>query len=296
MSYMIPPGLYAVGGPDDKAPVIVTANYKLTFDLVRRELAGRDVWLLVLETFGINVWCAAGKRSFGTEELVARIGTTHLDRVVTHRRLLLPVLGAPGVAAHKVTQRTGFQVTYATLRASDLPEFLDNGQVTTQKMRELRFSLYDRMVLIPVEVVLCLKVMAGTGAAVLVAALALGVSGSPLTPVVGFLGALLTGLVVGPLFLPWLPGRSFAGKGAIVGFLFAVGFYLAAGGGEWNWPVTAASFLAFPAVSSFYTLNFTGCSTYTSRSGVKKEMRRALPVMAGALLVSLVLVVGGRFF
>jgi len=32
-------------------------------------------------------------------------------------------------------------------------------------------------------------------------------------------------------------------------------------------------------VSAFYTLNFTGCTTYTSRSGVKKEMRIAIPAM-----------------
>ncbi len=110
MIYLVPAGLYAVGAPGTDDPVVVTANYKMSYDIVRSELAGRNVWLLVLETFGINVWCAAGKGTFGTDELVRRIEATRLAGVVSHRRLLLPILGAPGVAAHEVKKRTGFTV------------------------------------------------------------------------------------------------------------------------------------------------------------------------------------------
>jgi len=99
MSYIVPPGLYAIGEPDAEAPVVVTANYKMSFDLVRREMAARNVWLLVLETYGINVWCAAGKGTFGTGELVRRIESSSLSRVVSHRRLILPIMGAAGVKA-----------------------------------------------------------------------------------------------------------------------------------------------------------------------------------------------------
>jgi hypothetical protein len=111
----------------------------------------------------------------------------------------------------------------------------------------------------------------------------------------GFIGASFFGIVLGPLLLPWLPGRSFAVKGAIVGIIWSGLFYLMAGGSGWNGAVVAALFLVLPAVSAFYTLNFTGCSTYTSRSGVKKEMQIGLPAMAGALVVSIVLLLVGRF-
>jgi CO dehydrogenase/acetyl-CoA synthase gamma subunit (corrinoid Fe-S protein) len=67
--YRIEPGLYAVGTPGSDSPVLVTANYKMSFDALRRELGGLDAWILVLETDGINVWCAAGKGTFGTEEV-----------------------------------------------------------------------------------------------------------------------------------------------------------------------------------------------------------------------------------
>jgi acetyl-CoA decarbonylase/synthase complex subunit gamma len=157
MDYTVPPGLYALGHPASDAPVLVTANYKMSFDIVRNAMAGHSAWLLVLETFGINVWCAAGKGTFGTEELIRRIAETGLGKVVDHRRLILPILGAPGVAAHEVTRRTGFSISYATIRANDLPEYLANGMVTTPAMRELTFTFLERLVLVPVELVLAMK-------------------------------------------------------------------------------------------------------------------------------------------
>lgn len=295
MDFMVPPGLYAIGDPAAADPVLVTANYKMSYDLVRRSLAGRNVWLLVLETFGINVWCAAGKGTFGTGELVRRVKATGLDRVVSHRRLTLPILGASGVSAHEVGHRTGFKVVYAAIRAADLPEYLDNGMVTTPAMRELAFSFYERMVLVPVEVVLGLKSIAIVGAVIFALMALLGSTAAGLTALYGYFGAVTAGLVLGPLLLPWLPGKSFAVKGGIVGLLWSGLFYVTAGGAGWNGAVTAAVFLALPAVSAFYTLNFTGCTPYTSRTGVKKEMRIALPVMGSALIASLILLLAGRF-
>lgn len=295
MSYLIPPGLYAVGRPAPADAVVVTANYKMSYDLVRRSLAGRNVWLLVLETFGINVWCAAGKGTFGTDELVRRIGATGLAQVVTHRRLLLPILGAPGVAAHEVAGLTGFTVSYATIRADDLPAYLDNGMVTTPAMRELTFSFRERLVLLPVELVLALKPTAAVSAVIFLLAALLGGVPAGLWTLLAYAGAVFTGIAVAPLLLPWLPARSFAVKGALAGLAWSAGYYLLAGGSNWSVPVAIAAFLTLSAVSAFYALNFTGCTTFTSRSGVKKEMRLALPVMGGVLAVSALLLAVGLF-
>ena len=40
MDYTVDPGLYALGDPDDASPVLVTANYKMSFDCLREALAG----------------------------------------------------------------------------------------------------------------------------------------------------------------------------------------------------------------------------------------------------------------
>lgn len=295
MSYLVPAGLYAIGTPTPDDPVVVTANYKMSYDLVRRALAGRNVWLLVLETYGINVWCAAGKGTFGTDELVRRIEATGLTRVVSHRRLLLPILGAPGVAAHEVQRRTGFGVSYATMRADDLPAYLDNGMIATPAMRELTFTFRERLVLVPVELVGALKPTVIVGAVLLLLTALTAGATAGLWVLAAYAGAVLAGVVVAPLLLPWLPGPSFAVKGALVGLMWSVCCYLFVNGSGWRDTTIAALFLALPAVSAFYTLNFTGCTTFTSRSGVKKELRLAIPVMGGALAVSILLVAVGRF-
>lgn len=294
MNYIVPPGLYAIGTPAEDDAVIVTANYKMSFDCVRQSLTGRNVWLLVLETYGINVWCAAGKGTFGTGEVVRRVTSCGLARIVNHRRLILPILGAPGVAAHQVQQRCGFTVTYAAIQASYLPEYLDNGMISTPAMKQLTFTLYERLVLIPVEVVLASRSIAVVGGVALLTSVFTGSTAYAVTAFCAYLGAVLSGIVLGPLLLPWLPGKSFAVKGAFIGLLWSGLFYGVAGGSAWNVAVTASVFLSLPAISSFYTLNFTGCSPYTSRSGVKKEMRLALPVMGSAIVAGLALLLVSR--
>jgi acetyl-CoA decarbonylase/synthase complex subunit gamma len=293
MSAIVPPGLYALGTPGPDDPVVVTANYKMSYDLVRKALAGRSLWLLVLETHGVNVWCAAGKGTFGTEELVRRIEKSGLPRVVAHRRLLLPILGATGIAGHKVQACTGFQVRYATIRAEDLPEYLDNGMVTTAVMRELSFTFRERLVLVPVELLISLKKLAVASVLLFLIPALMGNPVAGTRAVIAFLGAAMGGIVVTPLLLPWLPGRSFSVKGALVGLVMFFVWYLSTDAGDISASVTAAAFCAVPAVSAFFALNYTGCTPFTSRSGVKKEMRIALPIMGCGVLLGAGLLLAG---
>jgi hypothetical protein len=72
MGHRVEPGLYRLGNPAPESPVFTSANYTLSFDALRSALAGNDAWILVLDTKGINVWCAAGKGTFGT------IGRAHV--------------------------------------------------------------------------------------------------------------------------------------------------------------------------------------------------------------------------
>ncbi len=305
MHYSVDPGLYALGNPDEDAPVLVTAGYKMSFDCLRRALPGRSAWILVLDTAGINVWCAAGKGTFGTAEVIRRIEACGLSRVVAHRTVILPQLGAPGVAAHQVRRRSGFKVVYGPVRAEDLPAFLDGGLKATPAMRRKTFTLAERAVLVPVELVgalkyalLCLPVffvLGGLGAEG--AFWAAGASGA-LWAALALLAAIAAGAVVTPLLLPWLPGRAFALKGLWPGLAAAALWALL------RWPRAAgpgdvveimAWLLLIPAASAYLAMNFTGASTYTSRSGVKKEMHWALPAQIAAGAVGVLLWTGARF-
>lgn len=290
MHYAVDPGLYALGRPDAETPVFVSANYKMSFDHLRRSLRGRDGWVLVLDTVGINVWCAAGKGTFGTAELVRRIFLAGLERVVSHRRLILPQLSAPGVAAHRVHQYSGFKVIYGPVRAGDLPAFLDNGLKATPDMRRSTFTWGERAVLIPIElvealrvIVLCVPVFAVIGGFLGQEPFLRSALQSGITAAGALLTAVISGTVVTPLLLPFLPGRAFSLKGFISGcslsllYVMAVGFPSRLSAVAW--------FMIITALSAFLAMNFTGASTYTSLSGVKKEMRwsLSLEIAGGAL-------------
>lgn len=305
MHYKVEPGVYALGTPDPTSPVLVTANYKMSFDRLREALPGRHVWILVLDTRGINVWCAAGKGTFGTMELVSRIELNSLPQIVSHRELILPQLAGPGVAAHEVKKLSGFKVVYGPIRAADLPAFLDNGLKATPEMRYKAFSIQERISLIPIELVAAMK--AGF---VIIALLFLitfiGRAGEDWANILNhglFSGlAILTGILAGavltPVLLPWLPGRAFSIKGSVVGLiaaliLIALRFNASSAGG--NGFEMIAWLLLVPALSAFLAMNFTGASTYTSLSGVKKEMRWAVPFQIGAGVIGFFLWLGSQF-
>jgi hypothetical protein len=305
MSYMIDPGLYALGKPDGNSPVLVTANYKMSFDRLRKELPDRDLLILVLDTKGINVWCASGKGTFGTNELVGRIESSGLNQVVSHRELILPQLSGPGVAAHDVKKLSGFKVIYGPIRSKDLPAFLDGGLKATPEMRLRTFPTWERIALIPIELVQALR--AGVIIALVLFLLSfLGKMGEGWTlalshglfSVVAILTAIVAGAVLTPVLLPWLPGRAFSLKGLSLGLLAAV-VLTASRWGDW---ITIAGrleiiawLLLIPALSTYLAMNFTGASTYTSLSGVRKEMRWALPLQMGAAIAGFILWLGSQF-
>ena len=95
--------------------------------MLRKELDGINAWILILDTKGINVWCAAGKGTFSTQELVKRITENHLDKIVRHKRVIVPQLGATGVSAFDVKKQSRFRVIYGPVRTSDIRAFLKNG-------------------------------------------------------------------------------------------------------------------------------------------------------------------------
>lgn len=288
-SWRVRPGLYALGSPGRSGPVLVTANYGLTVDRLRSSLPGMDAWLLVLDTKGINVWCAAGKGTFGTEELVRRIKAVSLDRVVDTRTLILPQLGAPGVAAHLVTRATGFKVVYGPVRAKDLPDFLAAGMKAAPEMREVDFPAGERLMLGVQETLQALRYFLFPAAGLTVYyGLRYGAPAIPgaLLPV---FGAILAGALATPALLPWLPGRAFSVKGWTAGLVWTGALAALT---QPHPAALAAEFLALPAISAFLALNFTGSTVFTSQSGVNKEIAMfARPIGALTLAGTIVWVI-----
>jgi len=288
MRYKVDPGLYAAGKPDTDSPVLVTANYKLSFDTLRKNLHHINAWVLVLDTKGVNVWCAAGKGTFGTEEVVRQIRAVNLFFVVRHRTIILPQLAAPGVAAHEVTHMTGFKVVYGPVRAADLPLFLENGLKADRAMRTVSFSLSERLAVTPIEFVNAWKIALAAFLFVFLSSYPLGdmFSWSTFFRFLPYAGAIFIGCFFVPALLPWIPGRSLAFKGWLVCIVAVIIYCLFNGNKEME---NIVYLLILPAISSFLALNYTGATPYTSLSGVKKEMKFAMPFIGFATVSGIVL-------
>jgi hypothetical protein len=284
MGHQVEPGLYRLGSPTMESPVFASANYTLSFDALRSALAGYNAYILVLDTKGINVWCAAGKGTFGTDELVNRIETSGLASIVTHRKIIVPQLGAPGISSMDVQRRSGFKVEYGPVRARDLPEFLKTGKATPE-MRRVEFLVRDRIVLVPVELVhVALP-------AIIVAAVLWFLAGP--VAALAAVAAVVAGTVLFPVLLPLIPTKDFTTKGLILGGVVALPFAAAFASGTalpgWAALISAITpLLIIPAVTAYLALNFTGATTFTSRTGVRKEIFRYVPIitiMAGSGVV-----------
>jgi NAD-dependent dihydropyrimidine dehydrogenase PreA subunit len=139
------PGLRKVGNPGPESPVLVTGNYDLTVRRLLRALAGRDAWVLVAPSSGINVWCAAAGGHLSTHHVVTALRTSGIEEQVRHRRAVLPQLAATGVVAREVARRTGWKVRFGPVRAEDIPAWLDAGGKKTDAMRRVNFGVRERL-------------------------------------------------------------------------------------------------------------------------------------------------------
>jgi len=264
MNYKVDPGLYAIGEPDRKSPILVTANYKMSFDSLRSQLQNINAWILVLDTRGINVWCAAG---------------------------------------NLVKKESGFKVIYGPVRAFDLPTFLNNDMKATTSMRQSQFPLKDRLVLTPMEIIGHFKYFIALFFLVVLVSniqtinssiwryLVQGLRSALLLVPAYFIGTFLT-----PILLPILPGRSFAFKGFFAGLSFYGFWYLAGLSFPVNNIISILSLLLIAlGVSSFTAMNFTGASNYTSLSGVKKEMKFAVPLQLASISLGVIFLIISNF-
>ncbi len=294
-TYKVAPGIYCTGTPGKNDPILVTANYKLSFDQLRSRLSGINAWILVLDTRGINVWCAAGKGTFGTDELVKKIKDTGLEKLVSHRRVILPQLGATGVSAQAVKKETGFKVVWGPIHVRDLTRFIKNDFKAEPAMREVTFTLTERIVLIPVELsavvkqawiaFLILLALSGIGSGIFSLAAAWNRGCAAMAVLIA---GVIAGAAVTPALLPKIPGTSFSVKGSLAGLILTLpaALFFAFDYGPSG---VAALVLAATAISSFLAMNFTGATPFTSPSGVEKEMRKYIPIQAGSLLAGAVL-------
>lgn len=137
-------GLYRIGDPDRDSPVIVTGNYRLTVARVKRALRGLDIYLLVANSRGINIWCAATGGALTNHDVISVLKTSGIENKVDHGKVILPQLAATGIEPRIIKEKTGWKGVWGPVYAKDIPAFLQQDLVVTRKMRQVDFPLKQR--------------------------------------------------------------------------------------------------------------------------------------------------------
>lgn len=138
-------GLRLVGEPGPDAPVLVTCNFDLTVRRVVRALQGLDCFLLVADSKGINVWCAAGGGKLTAHSVTSVVKTSRIAEKVSHRTLILPQLAAAGIDIARVEQETGWHCEFGPVYAQDIPTYLGANRSKADSMRRVAFPLAARL-------------------------------------------------------------------------------------------------------------------------------------------------------
>jgi len=138
-------GVIKVGNPDRHSPVFLTCNFHLTVERVKRALQGLDCYLLVANSRGINIWCAAAGGHFTHHDVISILKTSDIEDLVDHRTVILPQLAATGVEAKLVREKAGWKVIWGPVYATEIPAFVRNEFKKTPDMRQVAFPWQDRL-------------------------------------------------------------------------------------------------------------------------------------------------------
>jgi hypothetical protein len=272
-SYAVEPGLYHTGEAwNPEAPLLVTGNYLLSVLSVVRAVGERPVRLLVVDTDGINVWCASGKGRFSAETILVELDRYDPALLGERPTLILPKLGLSGVKLG-LLRKLGYRPIIGPVHARDLPAWLDHPPLKHRTEDRVLFGWRARAFAWMPGLLQYL----GYAAMALLGLLGVEALGGPSAPV-GMLGIVAWLGTAYPLLFPYIPGRRFAIKGLWLGGLTAAA--LAAAGWFAGAPATtlAATALFTLAFAIFVGLSFTGNSAVSNYSEVRKEIAQFLPV------------------
>jgi len=140
-------GLFTFGNADANAPLLVSGDYFHTVRRLFATLSGRNCRLLVVDSAGINVWCAAGVGDFNENKIADALHTYEVEKTIAHRTLVLPQLAAAGVDVERLRELTGFTCRWGPASLDDLPLYLDSGCRVSEAMRQVRFSFVNKLLM-----------------------------------------------------------------------------------------------------------------------------------------------------
>jgi len=138
-------GYQRIGNPDEDSPVMLTGNFHLTILRLKKATRGLNYHLLVANSKGINVWCAATGGHLNNHSVISVIMTSGIADKVKHNKIILPQLAAPGVESKVIQKKTGWKVLWGPVDAKNIPDFVNLNFEKTSAMKKVEFRFIQRV-------------------------------------------------------------------------------------------------------------------------------------------------------
>ncbi|MFW9827934.1 MAG: methyltransferase domain-containing protein [Candidatus Thorarchaeota archaeon] len=277
----IEPGLYQSGNPDVDSPIIVTANYLYTYVKVMRAIKEENIWVLCVDSKGINVWCAARGNNFGNKQLIEAVQATGLANFTKKKTLILPQLSAGGISAPLIKSEEPnfpFNVLFGPVWVKDLPKYLEERPTKKpDKMKLAKFTISHRVRAAITHITfLYRKIFLLPSLLLLIFLLILGILG--LLPIANlwiigeiWLWIVIANLLIAILFPITNFSRKFITKGVIFGIINILLF------GIVSWILSESIFSIILSLSFYFwlaffsTMSFSGYTMATSPREIQEE-------------------------
>ncbi|MFW9903789.1 MAG: corrinoid protein-associated methyltransferase CpaM [Candidatus Thorarchaeota archaeon] len=284
----IEPGLYIYGDPSDNSPVLVTANYQRTVRLVGRALKDQDAYLLVADTMGENVWCAARGDKFGLEEVAEVIKATRIEDLVQKKKLVVPQLAAGGMDHQEVKKATGWSCQFGPIYAKYIPSYLTSGR-KTEKQRTISFETRERLEMALQQSYFLSKFfffwffLIGLVGITILPQISLFSIAILLLPIIWLVYLLLA------LIFPLFPTQSFLKRGIYYGGLLSIVFLGVGGILEYTIVGIAQWVVIGFALGTFLGMDYSGATPISKPTEIDEEYPTMIILLGGCLILLLVL-------
>ena len=117
-------GIYTVGEPTDRSPVLFTTNFSLTYFTVRADVEKAKIpaWLLVVDTDGQSVMTAFAAGKLTPETVAKLVETEKLKEKSSRNEIIIP--GMVSRMSGKLNELTGMKIVVGPRESSGLPKML----------------------------------------------------------------------------------------------------------------------------------------------------------------------------
>jgi acetyl-CoA decarbonylase/synthase complex subunit gamma len=122
--------IYEIGGPGENSPVLVTANFSLTYFIVSGEIESSRIpsYLLIKDTEGLSVMTAWAAGKFGADNIAAFVKKCGIADKVKHRKLIIP--GYIAIESGALEEELpGWEILVGPREGSHIPAYLKTWKV-----------------------------------------------------------------------------------------------------------------------------------------------------------------------